>query len=59
MRLKRKEIRFNDFELHCMDVLKEVYKVNPSHFIREAFQEKLKKEIPKLRETFSKKDLPF
>jgi hypothetical protein len=41
-----------------MDVLKEVYKINPSSFIREAFQEKLKKEIPKLREN-NKEKLPF
>ena len=59
MRLNRREIRFNDFEIHCMDVLKKVYRTNPAHFIREAFQEKLHKEIPKLREKYKKSDIPF
>jgi hypothetical protein len=58
MRLKRREIRINEFETHCMDVLKNVYKINPAQFVRQAFQEKLKREIPKLRE-INKEKLPF
>jgi len=49
MKLKTKQIRLSDSEYHYCDVLKNVYKINPSHFIRQAFVEKLKKDIPKFR----------
>jgi len=58
MRLKRIEIRINDFEFHCIEVLKKKYHINPSHFIREAFQEKLKRDMPMIREN-NKEKLPF
>ena len=58
MRLKTKQIRLSDEELHFCEVLKNVYKINPSNFIRQAFVEKLKKDIPKIRENHKPK-LPF
>jgi hypothetical protein len=59
MRLKSKQIRLSDEELHYCEVLKNVYKVNPSNFIRQAFVEKLKKDIPEIRKKNRKIDLPF
>ncbi len=59
-RLKQKVIMLSDEEMHYCEVLKKVYKINPSKFIRDAFVEKLKNEIPKIRTEFnSNKDLPF
>jgi len=58
MKLERKEIRLSKFELHCCEVLKQKYKINPSHFIRQAFVEKLRREIPAIREQ-NKVKLPF
>jgi len=57
--LKQKVIMFSDQELHFCEVLKKVYKINPSHFIRQAFVEKLKKDIPKFRAESKKIKLPF
>ena len=59
MKLKTKQIRLSDSEYHYCDVLKNVYKINPSHFIRQAFVEKLKKDIPKFRAESKKIKLPF
>jgi hypothetical protein len=58
MKLKTKQIRLSESELHFCDVLKNVYKINPSQFIRLAFREKLKRDIPKIREN-NKVKLPF
>lgn len=58
MKLKTKQIRLSESELHYCDVLKKVYKINPSQFIRQAFREKLKRDIPKIREN-NKVKLPF
>jgi hypothetical protein len=58
MKLKTKQIRLSESELHYCDVLKNVYKINPSQFIRLAFREKLKRDIPKIREN-NKVKLPF
>ena len=58
MKLKTKQIRLSDSEYHYCEVLKNVYKINPSHFIRQAFVEKLQREIPKIREN-NKEKLPF
>jgi hypothetical protein len=58
MKLKTKQIRLSESELHYCDVLKNVYKINPSQFIRMAFREKLKRDIPKIREN-NKVKLPF
>jgi len=58
MKLERKEIRLSKFELHCCEVLKQKYKINPSHFIRLAFQEKLKRDMPAIREQ-NRVKLPF
>jgi len=44
-----KSIKFSELDIHCMDILKSVYKIEPANFIRTAFQEKLKRDIPKLR----------
>jgi len=59
MKLKTKQIRLSDSEYHYCDVLRKVYKINPSHFIRQAFVEKLKKDIPKFRAESKKIKLPF
>jgi len=59
MKLKTKQIRLSDSEYHYCEVLKNVYKINPSHFIRQAFVEKLKKDIPKFRAESKKIKLPF
>jgi hypothetical protein len=58
MKLKTKQIRLSESELHYCEVLKNVYKINPSQFIRLAFREKLKRDIPKIREN-NKVKLPF
>lgn len=58
MQLKTKQIRLSESELHYCEVLKNVYKINPSQFIRLAFREKLKRDIPKIREN-NKVKLPF
>jgi hypothetical protein len=58
MKLKTKQIRLSESELHYCEVLKNVYKINPSQFIRMAFREKLKRDIPKIREN-NKVKLPF
>jgi len=58
MKLKTKQIRLSDSEYHYCDVLKNVYKINPSHFIRQAFVEKLQRAMPKIREN-NKEKLPF
>lgn len=55
---KPKQIRLSDEEYHYCEVLKNVYKINPSQFIRMAFREKLKRDIPKIREN-NKVKLPF
>jgi len=59
MKLERKEIRLSKEELHFCEVLKKVYKINPSNFIRQAFIEKLKRDIPGIRERNRGKDCPF
>jgi hypothetical protein len=58
MKLKTKQIRLSESELHYCEVLKNVYKINPSQFIRLAFREKLQRDIPKIREN-NKVKLPF
>jgi len=58
MKLKRKEIGLSESELHYCDVLRKVYKINPSHFIRQAFVEKLQRDMPMIREN-NKEKLPF
>ena len=60
-RLKQKVVRFSEKELHFCEVLKKVYKINPSQFIRQAFVEKLERDIPTIRKEFAEKnnDLPF
>jgi len=58
MRLKTKQIRLSESELHYCDVLRKVYKINPSHFIRQAFVEKLQRDMPMIREN-NKEKLPF
>jgi len=57
-RLKGKKIMLSEKELHYCEVLKQVYKINPSHFIRQAFVEKLQREMPNIREN-NKEKLPF
>jgi len=57
-RLKGKKIMLSEKELHYCEVLKNVYKINPSQFIRNAFVEKLQREMPKIREN-NKEKLPF
>jgi len=47
------------FQAHCFEVLNRVYKINPSSFIRIAIEEKLKRDIPKLRESRNKEYCPF
>ena len=58
MKLKTKQIRLSEKEQHYCEVLKKVYKINPSQFIRNAFVEKLQREMPKIREN-NKEKLPF
>jgi len=58
MKLKTKQIRLSDSEYHYCEVLKNVYKINPSHFIRQAFVEKLQRDMPMIREN-NKEKLPF
>lgn len=60
-RLKQKVIMLNESELHFCEVLKNVYKINPSQFIRQAFVEKLEKDMPTIRKQFAEKhkNLPF
>lgn len=41
---------------HCLDVLKSVYKINPSSFMRIAMEEKLKRDIKELRIKHKEKD---
>lgn len=48
-KLENKSIKFSEFDFHCMDILKNMYHIKPCDFIRMAFQEKLKRDIPKLR----------
>lgn len=61
MRLKTKQIRISDLEFHYCEVLKNVYKINPSNFIRQAFVEKLQKDMPTIIKQFAEKhkNLPF
>lgn len=57
-RLKGKKVMLSESEMHYCEVLKNVYKINPSQFIRNAFVEKLQREMPKIREN-NKEKLPF
>lgn len=61
MKLKTKQIRLSESELHYCEVLKNVYKINPSNFIRNAFIEKLQRDMPTIRKEFAEKhkNLPF
>jgi len=58
-RLKGKKVMLSESEMHYCEVLKNVYKINPSQFIRQAFVEKLKKDIPKFKAESKKQKLPF
>lgn len=44
---------------HYLAVLKKVYKVNPSQFVRDAILEKLKNDVPKLRTKKNTEYCPF
>ena len=46
-------------EAHYLDVISDVYGINQSKFIRLAILEKLKRDVPKLRENKKKEVLPF
>jgi len=59
MRLKSKQIRLSEAEMHYCEVLKSVYKINPSQYIRQAFVDRLKNDLPKLREKHKKSECPF
>ena len=41
------------------DILSQKYYIKRSHFIRDAIIEKLKRDIPKIRERSKKSDCPF
>ena len=58
---KPKLIRFSEDEHHYMNVLKNVYNINPSAYIRKAFVTQLKKDILEIRKEFNEKKnrLPF
>ena len=60
-RLKQKVVMLSDSELHYCEVLKKVYKINTSQFIRQAFIEKLEKDMPTIRKQFAEKhkNIPF
>lgn len=53
---KIKHFRVSKDESHYLDVLHDVYKIKASSFIRDAIIEKLKRDIPKLREAYKHKD---
>ena len=44
-----KTFKFEPFHIHAFNVLENVYKIEPSRFVRLAIEEKLKRDIPKLR----------
>jgi len=48
----RYELKLNDFENHCIEVLRDVYKIKPSEFLRQALIEKIKKDIPEIRKKY-------
>ena len=52
-------IRVNDEMKHYFDVLSEKYHVKRSQFIRDAILDKLKRDVPKIREQNKKSDCPF
>ena len=52
-------IRVNDETRHYFDVLSEKYHVKRSQFIRDAILDKLKRDVPKIREQNKKSDCPF
>lgn len=52
-------IRVNKEMCHYFDVLSEKYRVKRSQFIRDAILEKLKRDVPKIREQNKKSDCPF
>ena len=56
---ENKTIKFSKFHIHCFYVLENVYNIKPSVFVRVAIEEKLKRDIPKLREEKNRKKIPF
>ena len=49
-------LKISKEEKHYLEVLKNTYKVNTAKFIRDAFTEKLKKDIPIIRQKYKLKD---
>jgi hypothetical protein len=51
-----KQVKISKEQQHYLDVLKNVYKINPSSFIRIAMEEKLKRDIKELRKKHKEKN---
>ena len=51
-------LKLSEKQAKTLKTLKEKYKVNPAHFIREAISEKLKREKLELKEVIKEKQ-PF
>ncbi len=51
-----KQIKINKKMQHYFTVLHDIYKINCSQFIRQAFIEKLKRDIPEIRKKHKEKD---
>jgi metal-responsive CopG/Arc/MetJ family transcriptional regulator len=53
------QIRITPEILHYLEVISEKYKVKRSEFVRQAILEKLKRDVPKLREESKRGYFPF
>lgn len=52
----KQQVMISKEQHHYLDVLKSVYKINPSQFMRIAMEEKLKRDIKELRRKYKEKD---
>jgi hypothetical protein len=55
----RYEVRLSEEERRWLTVIKSIYRINPADFIRDAIIEKMKQDVPKLREKKQKITMPF
>ena len=56
--LINKSFKLSENEIYYLKVLKEKYNIKPNYFVRQSIIEKLKRDIPKIREQ-NKIKLPF
>ena len=52
-------VRLSEEERRWLTAIKSTYRINPADFIRDAIIEKMKKDVPKLREKKENVIMPF